>query len=283
MKAKIMISFFVALILFVTGCKKSKEEKIIPVKTETKIQTTTQKPTVEENINKMNENQNALTETKTITEEPLDKKDINKQDEEGRTDLMKEAENGNLVKVKELIDKGADLNIRDNQGKTALIYAVYEGHKEVVKILADKGANLDIEGRFNEKDWTPYLGVSDYTPLCVAIWKGHKEIVKILVDKGANLESYCGFSSVALMEAMAGGLPCVVSKISGNIDLIEDGKGGYVVDKKDYKCFASSISKLINNPELCHSMGDFNRKKISKYDFHNVNNELIKEYYKFEK
>lgn len=31
----------------------------------------------------------------------------------------------------------------------------------------------------------------------------------------------------SVMEAMASGLACVVSNIRGNVDLIEDGKGGY--------------------------------------------------------
>ena len=38
--------------------------------------------------------------------------------------------------------------------------------------------------------------------------------------------SYREGLSVALMEAMAAGLPCVVSRIRGNSDLIEDGRGG---------------------------------------------------------
>ena len=48
--------------------------------------------------------------------------------------------------------------------------------------------------------------------------------------------------SVALMEAMACRLPCIVSKIRGNIDIINDGINGYVFDliKKIY-CHALMI------------------------------------------
>ncbi|WP_242945890.1 glycosyltransferase [Anaerobranca californiensis] len=35
---------------------------------------------------------------------------------------------------------------------------------------------------------------------------------------------------VSLMEAMASGLPIVCSNIRGNSDLIEDGKGGYLIE-----------------------------------------------------
>ena len=50
----------------------------------------------------------------------------------------------------------------------------------------------------------------------------------------------------ATMEAMAMGLPCIVSNIRGHIDLIEDNKGGYLCN--NIQDFSSSILKLLNNP-----------------------------------
>ena len=41
--------------------------------------------------------------------------------------------------------------------------------------------------------------------------------------------------SVALMEAMACGLPCVVSKIRGNVDLVEKGVNGFLFENKKDK------------------------------------------------
>lgn len=46
------------------------------------------------------------------------------------------------------------------------------------------------------------------------------------------------------MEAMACGLPCVVSKIRGNEDLIENEKGGYCVDLENEK-FNIYINKIL--------------------------------------
>ena len=43
--------------------------------------------------------------------------------------------------------------------------------------------------------------------------------------------------SVALMEAMASGLPIVCSKIRGNVDLVMDHKGGYLVKPDDVSEF----------------------------------------------
>ena len=50
----------------------------------------------------------------------------------------------------------------------------------------------------------------------------------------------------ATMEAMAMGLPCIVSNIRGHIDLIEDNKGGYLCN--NIQDFSNSILKLLNNP-----------------------------------
>ena len=56
--------------------------------------------------------------------------------------------------------------------------------------------------------------------------------------------------SVALMEAMALGLPVVCSKIRGNVDLIEDGKGGYLVEPDDVEGFINAIRRIINENRL---------------------------------
>lgn len=75
--------------------------------------------------------------------------------------------------------------------------------------------------------------------------------------------------SVALMEAMACGLPCVVSKIRGNEDLIENGKGGYCVDL-EYEKFNMYINKILEL-DLSKSMSTFNANKVLNYSIKKVN------------
>lgn len=67
------------------------------------------------------------------------------------------------------------------------------------------------------------------------------------------------------MEAMASGLPCVVSKIRGNTDLIEDKVNGFLCDPQNSEEFAEAISQLIVNKELRDSMGKVNLEKIKKF------------------
>lgn len=69
---------------------------------------------------------------------------------------------------------------------------------------------------------------------------------------------------VALMEAMASGLPCIVSKIRGNIDLIVDNKGGFCIDNKA-EDFIEKIKLLYENPKEMKKFGEFNKQRIKDF------------------
>ena len=84
--------------------------------------------------------------------------------------------------------------------------------------------------------------------------------------------------SVALMEAMASGLPCIASKIRGNIDLLEDGKGGYLCQEDDIKGFAQKIEVLVKNMKVKEKFGYYNQEKIKKFNLYAVNEKMRKIY-----
>ena len=71
--------------------------------------------------------------------------------------------------------------------------------------------------------------------------------------------------SVALMEAMACGLPVVCSDIRGNRDLIEDGKGGFLVVPEDVEGFAKSLESLLEKPNLTEGMGKHNLVRVRDF------------------
>ena len=81
---------------------------------------------------------------------------------------------------------------------------------------------------------------------------------------------------VSLMEAMAVGLPIVCSKIRGNVDLIENGKGGYVYECHDVYGFAAGMKKIMNVP--ASDMGKVNVEVIKKFDIKTVNAYMRKIY-----
>ena len=72
----------------------------------------------------------------------------------------------------------------------------------------------------------------------------------------------------SVMEAMANGLPCIVSNVRGNHDLI-DPKGGFVVGNKQEE-YTAAIKSLATSSELRKSQGEYNKEKVKKYDIKNI-------------
>lgn len=79
--------------------------------------------------------------------------------------------------------------------------------------------------------------------------------------------------SRTIMEAMASGLPCVVSRIRGNVDLI-DPNGGFLCDPQKVEDFAEAINRLLESEELRKKMGQYNKKKISHFDIATVTSSI---------
>ena len=79
--------------------------------------------------------------------------------------------------------------------------------------------------------------------------------------------------SVSLMEAMASGLPCVASRIRGNVDLIEDGRGGYLCPPEDADAFADAVTRLLTGNQRAE-MGRWNREKISGFSLDRVASQM---------
>lgn len=84
--------------------------------------------------------------------------------------------------------------------------------------------------------------------------------------------------SRSIMEAMASGLPCVVSRIRGNVDLIEDGKGGFLCAPDDVSGFAEAINKIATDEKLRNNMGEYNKENVKKFDISVVKAEMEKIY-----
>lgn len=83
---------------------------------------------------------------------------------------------------------------------------------------------------------------------------------------------------VALMEAMAAGMSCIVSDIRGNNDLIKSGSGGYLFKPNDVQQLTAYMDKVLLDSHLKSSMGCFNQEKIKAFDKENVQSRMLQEY-----
>ncbi len=84
---------------------------------------------------------------------------------------------------------------------------------------------------------------------------------------------------VSLMEAMSVGLPVVCSRIRGNTDLIENGKGGYMYECYDVDGFANGMQKIVESNQ--QKMGMINIETMKKFDINVVNSEMFRIYSDF--
>jgi glycosyltransferase involved in cell wall biosynthesis len=85
---------------------------------------------------------------------------------------------------------------------------------------------------------------------------------------------------LAIIEAMASGIPVISINGQGNADIILDGINGFMIDPADAKVFADKILFLIHSPEIYRNIAQ-NAIEFSKgYDIAEYCNKLLKIYQK---
>lgn len=109
------------------------------------------------------------------------------------------------------------------------------------------------------------------------------DIAELLKSSDAFVfPSYQEGLPVSVMEAMAAGIPVVVSRIRGNVDLIDEEQGGVLCAPEDADAFANGIVRLIRDPEFAAQCTEHNLRKISGYDKRIVTEQLRKVYMQYE-
>lgn len=83
---------------------------------------------------------------------------------------------------------------------------------------------------------------------------------------------------VAIMEAMACGLPIIASDIRGNVDLIDPEKGGWLVDPRDTDGFVSAINEAMSRRESWPKMKEYNLAKVQRYSIDAVVEQMAEIY-----
>lgn len=70
---------------------------------------------------------------------------------------------------------------------------------------------------------------------------------------------------VSLMEAMACGLPIICSQIRGNVDLLDNNIGGFLIKPNDILSFTNAMSKLYEDEGLRYKMGANNINRMESF------------------
>ena len=124
-------------------------------------------------------------------------------------ELRQAALEGQIERVRELLDQGVHVDAMDEIGWTALIEASDRGHAEVVKLLLSRQAQVDAQGNGGS------------TALMRATYRGHVEIVKLLEAAGADIHHKDNDGCNALILAAAyDRLPVCLFLLSKGADLM---------------------------------------------------------------
>ncbi len=149
-----------------------------------------------------------------------------------------------------------------------------KNHEVVIKALAEM-KNTDIHyiicGQGGLEDYLKNISKELGVEKQVHLLGFRKDIVEIC--KMSDVFVFPSFReglSVALMEAMACGLPVICSNIRGNSDLIEDGRGGYLVDPDEISGYKESVSQLYDSVELRNNFKEWNLEAVRQYSVENI-------------
>jgi glycosyltransferase involved in cell wall biosynthesis len=94
-------------------------------------------------------------------------------------------------------------------------------------------------------------------------WKTQDELQAIYAAADAFVfSSFAEGIPVALMEAMAMGLPCVAPWLAGIPELIRDGVDGLLTAPSDERGMADCIERLYRDAELCRQLGASARARV---------------------
>ncbi|MDD6479319.1 MAG: glycosyltransferase [Oscillospiraceae bacterium] len=152
-----------------------------------------------------------------------------------------------------------------------------KNHETVIKAIKDFGVYYIIagEGALHEH-LQKLIDEQDLTDKVKLL--GYRDDVSELYS-AADIFVFPSFReglSVALMEAMASGLLCAVSKIRGNVDLI-DYNGGSYFNPTDAESCKLAIEDLMKKD--CISICKYNAEKIKTFSRDNIVKKMKKMYY----
>jgi len=147
-----------------------------------------------------------------------------------RTDLHEAAVDGDVTRVKELLEAGAEVNAKDELGITPLYEAVTFNKVDVARSLVEYGAKVNSKDKWGN------------TPLMSALYNGACEAAEFLVNKGASLDpQYQNDEGFLLLHAASHGGCCnfVSSLIDKGADVNTQTVAGatplYMASQKGYK------------------------------------------------
>lgn len=156
--------------------------------------------------------------------------------------LHQAAGDGDVARVKQLLDQGSDLSEVDEAGEPALIIASLAGHADVVALLLDRGADIEIRNK------------GGLTALHAAAYGGNLEVVKLLVAEGAVVNDRKNFYQMSPLHGAAeeGRTEVVAFLLTKNADVEATERNGYTpLTQAGWRAHWDTAKLLIEAGAVC--------------------------------
>ena len=161
---------------------------------------------------------------------------------------------------KKLFTLATPANLVEVKGHKYLIEAcsilLKKGIKNFQCILYGRGPlRIRLENFIKERELTDYIKIPGVIPheKLMGMYKNHEINAVVLPSITTNNGEHEGIP-VALMEAMANGVPVISTNTGGIPELLSDG-AGIIVEEKNVEHLANSLEKIIQNKELAEETG----------------------------
>ena len=130
----------------------------------------------------------------------------------------------------------------------ATLVVVGEGRdREALKLLTGPAlARVEMRGAVPNEQVPSYLAAGD-----------------IFVSPAVGQESF----GIALVEAMAAGLPVVATDIPGYREVVSNGIEGLLVPPRDPEALAAGLVRVLGSPELAARLGEAGRERARTFDW----------------
>jgi glycosyltransferase involved in cell wall biosynthesis len=123
------------------------------------------------------------------------------------------------------------------------------------------------------------LGVAENVKFVGSV--SNKEMPKFLGSSDVYVStSLSDTTSVSLLEAMACGLPVVVTDLEGNRECVKEGVNGFVFSKGDFKVLAERIVFLLRNEDVRRKFGSVNTRYVEEEGNYEKEMGKMEKYYK---
>ncbi|WP_245433140.1 ankyrin repeat domain-containing protein [Rhizobium sp. L43] len=131
--------------------------------------------------------------------------------------LDEAAKDGDVVRVKQLLDQGSDVSESNEAGEPALIIASLAGHADVVALLLDRGADIEARNK------------GGLTALHAAAYAGNLKVVELLVADGADVNDSKNFYQMSPLHGAAeeGHADVVAFLLTKDADVEATERNGY--------------------------------------------------------